>query len=349
MDDFASATMLRLLLRAMAAHGLAPPLPQPDAARVPLQHKQQAVACIVHAGGLPLLLQLAQQIQHIDGEPLHHALVGARDPHDFLARWQRLERYVHLSHRVRCLAQDALCLTLEPTSTRGAPPLAAESVAVLGAWIGALRTIGCRGLRVAIGDQVVHGEGATSAWAAGSADRWQLHWLSTDPASAMVPPSRRGPAFQPRRRWTARCPGPSRLPTWPAGWRMTWLLRTAWPMRQPRWGCRCARCSVGWRTPGPATAACSARCGCAGPPCTWRAPAPHWPRSAFCAALPTRRTSHASSPAAPACHRRATAGPRRRGDRGAAARRRVAGWGLRVHSPNKKPVNPWRLTGFAIW
>ena len=34
MDDFASATMLRLLLRAMAAHGLAPPLPQPDAARV---------------------------------------------------------------------------------------------------------------------------------------------------------------------------------------------------------------------------------------------------------------------------------------------------------------------------
>jgi AraC-like DNA-binding protein len=187
MDDFASATMLRLLLRAMAAHGLAPPLPQPDAARVPLQHKQQAVACIVHAGGLPLLLQLAQQIQHIDGEPLHHALVGARDPHDFLARWQRLERYVHLSHRVRCLAQDALCLTLEHTSTRGAPPLAAESVAVLGAWIGALRTIGCRGLRVAVGDQVVHGEGATSAWAAGSADRWQLRWLGTDPASATVP------------------------------------------------------------------------------------------------------------------------------------------------------------------
>jgi len=34
---------------------------------------------------------------------------------------------------------------------------------------------------------VVHGDGATSAWAAGSADRWQLRWLGTDPASATVP------------------------------------------------------------------------------------------------------------------------------------------------------------------
>ena len=220
MDDFASAAMLRLLLRAMAAHGLPPPLPQPEAARVPLHHKQQVVAAIVRAGGLPLLLQLAQQIQHIEGEPLHHALVGARDPHDFLARWQRLERYVHLSHRVRCLAQGALSLTLEHTSTQAAPPMAAESVAVLGAWIGALRAIGCRGLCVEVAGQLVHGDGALPDWEATSVDRWRLWWSGTaapdlrEASHAALPPLH-GPLPWPQpaadlAHWLARDPAAPR-------------------------------------------------------------------------------------------------------------------------------------------
>jgi AraC-like DNA-binding protein len=184
MDDFASASMLRLLLRAMAAHGLEPPLPLPDAAHVPLGHKQQVVACIVRAGGLPLLLALAQQVQHIEGEPLHQALIGSRDPHDFLARWQRLERYVHASHRLLPRQCGACSMLLEHTSRDAAPPLAAESVAVLGVWIGALRAIGTRGLRAELAGNVVHGDGATEAWTATPAQCWQLHWEPVGDARA---------------------------------------------------------------------------------------------------------------------------------------------------------------------
>ncbi len=176
MDDFTSAGMLRLLLRAMAEEGLAPPLPLPDGARVPLQHKQRVVSCIVRAGGLALLLRLAQQVQHIAGEPLHRALVGARDPHDFLARWQRLERYVHASHRVLPRRCGARLLVLEHLSRDAQPPMAAESVAVLGVWIGALRAIGTRGLRVRVAGKVVHGDGATQAWVTAPAQSWQLQW-----------------------------------------------------------------------------------------------------------------------------------------------------------------------------
>jgi hypothetical protein len=136
MDDFASASMVRLLRRAMAAEGLAPAPPLPDAARVPLQDKQQLVVAIVRAGGLPLLLRLAQQVAHIAGEPLHQALLAARDPHDFLARWQRLERYVHSRHRVLAHGGDAHSLVLEHGASTGPAPMAAESLAVLGAWIG---------------------------------------------------------------------------------------------------------------------------------------------------------------------------------------------------------------------
>jgi AraC-like DNA-binding protein/predicted small lipoprotein YifL len=194
MNDFASASMLRLLLRAMAAHGLTPPLPLPDAARVPLPHKQQVVAGIVRAGGLPLLLALAQQVQHIDGEPLHQALVGARDPHDFLARWQRLERYVHASHRVLPRQCGTRSLLLEHVSRDAAPPMAAESVAVLGVWIGALRAIGTCGLRVSVAGHLVHGDGATQAWTTSPTPCWQLDWASVADARAT---NESGPADMP--------------------------------------------------------------------------------------------------------------------------------------------------------
>lgn len=189
MNDFASASMVRLLLRAMAAHGLPPPLPRPHDARVPLQHKQQVVASIVRAGGLPLLLALAQQVQHIEGEPLHQALIGARDPHDFLARWQRLERYVHASHRVLPRQSAERALVLAHCARDGVAPMAAESVAVLGVWIGALRAMGTRGLQVDVAGTPVHGAGATEAWATAPLQTWHVQWtgMADTPAGQVSP------------------------------------------------------------------------------------------------------------------------------------------------------------------
>jgi AraC-like DNA-binding protein len=217
MDDFASASMLRLLLRAMAADGLAAPLPLPDGAHVPLQHKHQVVSCIVRAGGLPLLLRLAQQVQHIEGEPLHQALIGARDPHEFLARWQRLERYVHSRHRVLARERHESSLRLEHTAQGSTPPMAAEGVAVLGVWIGALRAMGTRGLRVQVADCVVFSEDGASVWPAASLQCWQLQWtpctqtpaVAADRRSATPPLSGTLPWPEPAAelaRWLARDP-----------------------------------------------------------------------------------------------------------------------------------------------
>lgn len=191
MENFASAAMLRLLLRGMAVQGLTTPMAEPGSAHVPLPHKRQLVATIVEAGGWPLLLRLAQGVHHIQGEAIYQALVGARDVPDFLARWQRMERYLHSHHRVRVLAQSAsgLCLVHTSRLADQAAPLPAESLAVLGVWIGALQAVGVAGLRVVLGSVPVHPDldetGLQQLVAAGPLPTWQLHW---SPGLAWQPP-----------------------------------------------------------------------------------------------------------------------------------------------------------------
>ena len=163
----------------------------------PLLVREGLVADIVRRGGLASLLALAQQVEHIDGEPMHRALVGAADPHEFLARWQRMERYVHASHRVGLLGHARRGLHLEH---RGKPlPQPAESLAVLGVWIGALRAIGTTGLAVRIDGRPVHPRPAglertlRKLAAAGRLRAWTLEWkggssAAMRPAEAQVLP-----------------------------------------------------------------------------------------------------------------------------------------------------------------
>jgi AraC-like DNA-binding protein len=184
MEDFASASMLRILLRANAPRGPGLGRREPAGAHVPIANKQALVAAIVQKGGLSLLLELAQKVQCIEGEPLHRALLGAADPHEFLARWQRMERYVHTSHGVALIARSARRLKLAHRATRtaAAAPLPAESLAVLGVWIGALRAIGTTGLTVRCASAVVHpmpraAESMLRRLAqAGHLSEWTLAW-----------------------------------------------------------------------------------------------------------------------------------------------------------------------------
>ncbi len=160
MQDFASAAMVRLLVRAMRAHGLEPPAP-PDVpslkpgleplgrSQVPLTYKRSVVQAVLQQGGLGTLLQLAQRVDMIAGEPVYIALVRATSLPDLIARWQRLERYVHARHQVSVLAQGPQTMEIRHHARRGIPqePLSAESVAVLGVILGACHAMGVRGLR----------------------------------------------------------------------------------------------------------------------------------------------------------------------------------------------------------
>ncbi|MFN4119187.1 helix-turn-helix transcriptional regulator [Acidovorax sp.] len=158
MQDFASAAMVRLLVRAMAAHGLVPPPPPPDidglaASHVPLAYKRSVVEAVLQQGGLGTLLQLAQRVDLLAGDPVHRALLGATDVHDLMARWQRLERYVHSRHQVSITASAPGTLTLRHHARPGVreEPHPTESLAVLGVLVGVSQAIGTRALRVEIG------------------------------------------------------------------------------------------------------------------------------------------------------------------------------------------------------
>ncbi|MCO4093211.1 MAG: hypothetical protein HEQ37_00800 [Acidovorax sp.] len=158
MQDFASAAMVRLLVRAMAAHGLVPPPPPPGAdglaaSHVPLAYKRSVVEAVLHQGGLGTLLQLAQRVDLLAGDPVHRALLGATGVPELMARWQRLEQYVHSRHQVSTTASAPGTLALRHHARPGVreAPHPTESLAVLGALLGASQALGVRGLQVEIG------------------------------------------------------------------------------------------------------------------------------------------------------------------------------------------------------
>lgn len=163
MHDFASAAMVRLLVRAMRAHGLKPPEP-PDLpsikpeleplgrSQVPLTYKRSVVQAVLQQGGLATLLQLAQRVDLLAGEPVYIALVHATSLPDLITRWQRLERYVHARHQISVLAQAPQTMEIRHHARGGVPeqPLPAESLAVLGVILGASHAMGVRGLQAQV-------------------------------------------------------------------------------------------------------------------------------------------------------------------------------------------------------
>jgi len=215
MQDFASAAMVRLLVRAMRAQGLDPPPPPPgldglQGSHVPLAYKRSVVEAVLHQGGLGTLLQLAQRVDLLAGDPVHRALLGATRVPELLARWQRLERYVHSRHQVSILASAPGTLALHHHARPGVleKPLPTESLAVLGVLMGASQAIGVRGLRADLGTSEaasqrvslrievpatvpteLHAQLAPLA-AQGQMGHWTLRWeVHTDEGKAPIAPA----------------------------------------------------------------------------------------------------------------------------------------------------------------
>lgn len=147
MKDFAAAAMLRLIRRGLQAQGLEPP-PSPKApALVPLADKRALLQALMQRHGPAVLLRIGEAVQDAPDEPTLTALTAARDPADLIARWQRLERFVHSRHRVQVLAQGAGWLRLRHVSLQaGEPPLPAEDLLVWGLLLALLRRIGTAGV-----------------------------------------------------------------------------------------------------------------------------------------------------------------------------------------------------------
>ncbi|BEP96575.1 hypothetical protein GmRootA79_49590 [Acidovorax sp. A79] len=211
MQDFASAAMVRLLVRAMHAHGLAPPpAPHglhggPQGSRVPLACKRAVVEAILRQGGPAMLLRLAQRVDLLQGDPVHRALMGAADMAALLARWQRLERYVHSRHQVSVQALGPGRLQLRHHARAGVaqPPLPTESLAVLGVLLGAGKALGVRALGVEMAASRLRWDAddrrgggldgdldgrLAQLMAHGKVDQWVLHWQASGARAPEAPP-----------------------------------------------------------------------------------------------------------------------------------------------------------------
>ena len=132
MDDFTSATMIRLIGAGLAAQGLpGPALPDTGEARVPLEAKRALLGAVLDRHGPLALLRIGAAARDLAVEPARAALQLARDPADLIERWQRLERYVHSRHRTTAETQDGTW-TLHHIARSGPPPVLAEHLLVFG-------------------------------------------------------------------------------------------------------------------------------------------------------------------------------------------------------------------------
>lgn len=205
MSEFASAAMVRVLGQGMNALGLSTdPLQNvrtgTESAWVELDEKRRIVMWAVAQAGHACLPLLGRGLHALSHEPTHAALAAARSPEDLLMRWQRLERYIHSSHRVAFRWPDArserqsVLLTHQPRPGH-APPLPEESLVVLGVLAALLEAVGASGVQVFMGTvrvypvadaaqlQALVQRGDTQTWAM----RWQDFAAKTPPAPTPSP------------------------------------------------------------------------------------------------------------------------------------------------------------------
>lgn len=201
MSEFASAAMVRVLLEGMKALGLST-VPQQNlrlskqSAWVGLDEKRLTVMWAVAQAGYACLPLLGRGLHSLSHEPTHAALVAARSPEDLLMRWQRLERYIHSSHRVAFQVPNAFSesnslLILHQPRTGHTPPLSEESLVVLGVLAALLEALGAIGVEVLMGTVRVYPLADTLQLQAlvkrGDTHTWTMRWQAFAASAPLAP------------------------------------------------------------------------------------------------------------------------------------------------------------------
>lgn len=184
-NDFASAAMLRLIQLGLRQQGLAIDSHQParkaaTGARVPLSDKRALVHQLHQAFGSTALLRMGEAIQVAPDEPALVALSMASDPADLVARWQRLERFVHSRHRVQVLQCGDSRVELQHCSTHGGQgPSSGEDLLIFGLLVALMNRMGVAKLRARfLGERRWRWQ--VGAWqqvpTPEDTSRWQIEW-----------------------------------------------------------------------------------------------------------------------------------------------------------------------------
>jgi AraC-like DNA-binding protein len=196
MSDYASAAFVGLILRRMAAAGIALPadLQVPTTPggppQVTLDLKRRLLAHACDMAGPAFILEVGQGIHAIPSDPTLDVLRRAGDPAGLFDRWSRLEKYHHSHHRVEVLQAGEGIIRLRHRSLRGPAPLALESLAVLGLLVALLQAIGCDGIEADLGDAPAlrQDRAVLAALPAGPVD-WHLSWQGVQSGKRIQPPA----------------------------------------------------------------------------------------------------------------------------------------------------------------
>lgn len=151
MEEYASARLVELVRRALAAEGVDVAVPTRGGALLPLEEKHRFLADVAREHGLMPLLRAGSTLSGVPADPAVSALLKAVTPLDLFERWQRLERFTHSRHRVAVRESGAAYLVVEHVGPPGAPPGPAEDALVLGVLTALLSLWGARGVSVAAG------------------------------------------------------------------------------------------------------------------------------------------------------------------------------------------------------
>ncbi len=211
--DFASAVLVAAVRRVLAEEGVAPSVPFPAGALVPLAVKRRLLSDVVAAHGLLPLLRVGLALPRLPPHPVIAALRAADGPLDLFGRWSRLERFAHARHRVVVARATTTSVVVDHVGPPRSPPNPAENALVLGVLAALLGDAGVRGLTVVLEPgPVVFADGVFTAPPPGhDTTRWRFTWSSSGPPARAALPARGGdPAGRARalvatdlvRRWT---------------------------------------------------------------------------------------------------------------------------------------------------
>lgn len=132
-EDFASATMIRLVAAGLVRQGISVPVRLPAGARVLRATKRELLEAIIAGHGRIAILKIADAARDMPPEPIAQALLKAQSVSDLLDRWRRLEKFCHGRHQVLVENLGEARFGLYHHARGGhAPPSEAETLLVMG-------------------------------------------------------------------------------------------------------------------------------------------------------------------------------------------------------------------------
>lgn len=166
--------------------------PDADRERPVSRHDQARVLhAIVERRGRDALLAAGSHLDAAAGDPVLLALLNSDSPSVLLDKVDRLNRYLHSTHRHRLVELGDRHVELQHVSTRGPAPTADESTFVCGLYLALLDRIGCGGLTCAFPDAPT---GSTDVYRGGrprevpacGLGRWSIGWTSFRPVRTLT-------------------------------------------------------------------------------------------------------------------------------------------------------------------